>query len=1477
MQHSFAHHWIVRCACALWLFASCGIAAAADTPGWLLLFDASRGTPESTAIVATDRFERGRDAGDDHAWRVELFDDAGRRIYVAPVAAPHGFEDGDRAARRLTVRAPALPQAARIDLVDAQGAVVWTRRVDAALHEEARRSADTAKQRIERAIEPTAKIKRSDAIAKLAADVEHRHRDERSAAWEAFAREPTIENWRGLDIIRAPAHAPSLPSSSSVPTSTPMHKPLAVTPTTTPSTTLASSTTVAPTTSTATKTAASTNATMTYRGRLLGEDGLPIGQAFHAWLPEHGVSFMVDADGTYRFEGDVGREFSLMALPRPPYPYQRFAATADAQGNIAEIRMPRGWQISGRLRSADGSTPSGNFRVEIREAGSNDSGTAVDFSNGSYLLAVPKRRPASFVVTASNHDAPLRYVATRKDIGFVDRDRSVDFVVEPGIEIPVRPISDGATPSATWEAGCRSDAGETVASSSGGTPALLRVRPGEANDCWFQPAAPYLPVSYSDLRFQASQRWFPTLRRGNDVTFRIGGDAGDNYSGSAVTYVDGIYTSLTNTYYDWRIALPTGTATILFDTFDGFVPYAIGPRRIERDERIDVPLRRGATLRGRVVTAVPGSAPRYGTVTARRTGDSAVVQTSTIMNGAYILRLPVGTYDVTAELFEDPAYHVLHFAPATRTAVSVTSDATLDIDVATSERTVEVNVSWPGCGIFNIAEIQIRENGRLLGRPELGSSSNTCVGGRYTAKSTLAIPAGEYELRVDLRGGDPSPWRAVDVRGGNTSVAFDLPGRREWRPKVLDAQGHPIAVAQATVVDRLGRMVFFSAVDPAGRLTLPIDDDGLTALVRPESPGRSFGTTIALTPQAAASDEIVLEDLPVPDPEPASAVRTMLAAGRDDPIRVLFIGDGYVRERETFTDTNGNGVWDGYAWYDLNGDGVFNSNSDYVNTHGRPTAALTDGSNPTALGEPFEDRNDDGIPNVDDEALFYTNVENYVRDLFSGDYWRQRRGDFQVSAAFLASPQAGMSLRNASGNTVLTRSTLFAATYYANGEYMSVDYDRATIAAEQLMPGYDLVVVLINQPVTMGRASATANVTPAMITTNGGNYLAAYVPTPISHEAGHALGWLGDEYLEFDQASYVAESPMPNLSGRTTRDLVKWSDLVAPDVPLPSTFANEGIGVYPGASRVVSGMSRPSWNSIMRYGNLFDAVARRTLDARMQKLLRDDAAPITGNWYDRRRAGHGIDLQRYRRDPAGDIYFIVFYTYDQGGTPEWFQGLARLNGDVLLPIADANGRTLTRVRGTGQGTPDYVPSGDYSIDFRRTAACKTDDRTDAPALAAMQWSIGGQSAIWCLEPAVEPARHATPNYTGHWYAPSDTGWGMEVTAIADGDGPPTLVAFLYYLDSSGKPRWASALSRDFVSGQTLTVYEADNGYCRTCAAPTTRTQAPIGRMSLTLTAATREEPASGTNRADIEITPPGGGSSFRKTNVPITLLSEPLE
>ena len=187
---------------------------------------------------------------------------------------------------------------------------------------------------------------------------------------------------------------------------------------------------------------------------------------------------------------------------------------------------------------------------------------------------------------------------------------------------------------------------------------------------------------------------------------------------------------------------------------------------------------------------------------------------------------------------------------------------------------------------------------------------------------------------------------------------------------------------------------------------------------------------------------------------------------------------------------------------------------------------------------------------------------------------------------------------------------------------------------------------------------------------------------------------------------------------------------------------------------------------------------------------------------------------------------------------------------------------------------DAALSGDLSLDFADNAACRTDDRAGAPSLAAMRWSIGARAALWCIEPAVAASTHATPDFSGHWWAPSDPGWGMEITAVDDGNGAPTVVAFVYYVDANGRPRWASASTPDFTPGQTLAVYEADNGYCRTCLVPGARTQAPIGRMTLTLAMPTRESPPSGANRVDVEIAPPGA-AAWRKADVPITLLSEP--
>jgi hypothetical protein len=1457
---------------ALLLSLYCLIAAAAESPGWLLVFDTSQGRFAETTIVATERFEPGHAADVDGASRIVLYDEADRLLYAAPIAVPRNeaLRHAGPDANRLAVRVPALPQATRIDVVDAGGGVAWSRRIDADFRAGARRAADGVAAKLELAQRSAGKAS-SEAIATVATLNERRRRDERTRVAAAFEREPTAENWRRLDtLLRADApHAPYRPVTIARAADRRDAK-----------TAIADS---PPASASKAGPVITIGAPITYRGRILGEDGAAIGTAFRAQIEMPGGTraFQVDADGRYAVESDIGTAIRVHVEPPLPYPEQRLFVTVDTSGKATDARLARGWVLQGRVVTSDGAAATGAFKIVAEETdlnGPSDAGTTVT-DDGRYAIALRKGSTKEIALIAQDLANPQRYLSGRSAIGRIDGDRSVDVTVDPGLMLPVRPLADDAMPDVEWRVGCIGEGDFSEATGTGGATAMLRVRPGVKRSCYFLPAAPYLSMTYADLRFDSGQILLPALRRGHRVSVTVGGEAGSNYTPVEATTVDGAHAQGASSFTNWSAVVGDGSVLMNYAPFEGLLPAAIGPRRFERDERIDLAPRRGSTVTGTVAleTPIAWRSTAYGTLSAYRAGDGALVQSTTITEGgAYYIALPHGTYDFRAEFFEDPSYAVLHLAPAERRGIVVASDTTVNLVIPAPARTVTANVSWPDCDKNYLSNVVLRQNGRLLGRPRLGAQNTSCDAGVRTAKSVMKIAQGDYELRLEPEGTAATPWRRLDVRDTDATLDFAIEPTRIWRPKLVDEARRPVEFSDGVVIDTVSHYRRTLSLGPDGRLEIPVVD-GWHVLLWPPAGGRLLPARVAFDAAFDMPDELVFKALP-PAVDDAGSVRTILASDRAEPLRVLIIGDGYVAERETFTDTNGNGVWDGYAWYDGDGDGVWRNNArDRIDAHGAAQMPPPEGSDPRTLSEPFVDANGDGVPNVDDASLFYANVNSYLRDWFGADYWSQRRGDFEVKAAFLASPQAGSSLYDASGATLYERRTLFGAGLESARGIILIDRDKAMTAAERLAPGYDVLVILINEPLLYGRANATIGTLPSSIVAYGGHHYAGYQTTPIAHEAGHAIGWLGDEYTDMTVeggVSDVAEPVEPNVSGRAVRDEVEWKDLIAGDAPIPSTYTHDGIGLFPGARYYLGGAFRPSWNSIMRVGTRFDAVGRRALDERFKRLFQSAATPPSGNWYDRRRAGHGVDLQLFRRDPEhGDIYFVVFYTYDDSGKPEWYQALGRISGGLFVPIADPNGTTLTRVRGAGGGTP-AAASGDFAIDFAHNEACRTDDRADARGLAAMRWSVGGRAALWCIEPAVARSAHASPDFSGHWFAPADPGWGMEVTAIDDGDGTPTLVAFLYYVDASGQPRWASASTGDFASGQPLVAYEADNGYCRTCNAPATRTQAPIGRITLTLAAATREDPPGGANRIDVDIAPPGGGA-FRKTDVPITLLSEP--
>ena len=278
------------------------------------------------------------------------------------------------------------------------------------------------------------------------------------------------------------------------------------------------------------------------------------------------------------------------------------------------------------------------------------------------------------------------------------------------------------------------------------------------------------------------------------------------------------------------------------------------------------------------------------------------------------------------------------------------------------------------------------------------------------------------------------------------------------------------------------------------------------------------------------------------------------------------------------------------------------------------------------------------------------------------------------------------------------------------------------------------------------------------------------------------------------------------------------------------------------------------------------------------------ATPMPSAWYDRTRSGHGFDFRLIARDSVlGDVYGMLFYTYDDNGKREWYQASGHLVDGVFVPTLFPDGSTLVRVTYTTTPTSivshaqDTTIAGRVVVDFNQadaSPACRNVDRTGAAQLAVMSWTIGNESADWCVEPIVPTSEDVTPDYNGIYYAPSDSGWGFELVDIVSTTGGAPFINVLIYLPGTDNlTNWLSGSGTMVGNSVNLPLKQVNNGYCRTCTPPTSLTADDVGTMQLTF-----GTPNPGNGFAPITATMNvsyPGGASFNRATIPVVMLSLP--
>ena len=293
------------------------------------------------------------------------------------------------------------------------------------------------------------------------------------------------------------------------------------------------------------------------------------------------------------------------------------------------------------------------------------------------------------------------------------------------------------------------------------------------------------------------------------------------------------------------------------------------------------------------------------------------------------------------------------------------------------------------------------------------------------------------------------------------------------------------------------------------------------------------------------------------------------AGPESEKLNIIFLAEAYTNLEESFTDTNGNGVWDGDLLFDENGNGKRDSGEVYTD---RSSNGKYD------KPEPFEDINGDGICNRFERASFeadcalnaaalldFPPFDEYDDAINIYTYWTPSKNGVQKFET--AKPWKDME-------------TAFGVYCYGSGAFQScnVSYTLTTTANSLLPDAKQIVpVAMVHDPFDILRANAMFNYGRIILSAEdnrGGGVLI--------HEFGHSVGGLWDEYIYSCYPGPQYEPNTANVTIETDPALVKWADLIKGTPSVPTPINTEGYGLFEGAYLYCSGVYRPTEWSMMR-------------------------------------------------------------------------------------------------------------------------------------------------------------------------------------------------------------------------------------------------------------------------------------------------------
>jgi hypothetical protein len=691
------------------------------------------------------------------------------------------------------------------------------------------------------------------------------------------------------------------------------------------------------------------------------------------------------------------------------------------------------------------------------------------------------------------------------------------------------------------------------------------------------------------------------LEAGYIVSGRISGDAGAGLSGASVLIrlVTGTAAGApwwgvwTNAAGDYSVAIPRNFVPndfIISASMTDYLPTTT-TLSLTGDVTRSLQLVRGLSVSG-TARDDTGALLQNVRVRAYRSG-TFIISALTNTSGAYSLTVSAGTYDLEALPVGSNTSRPL--GPATVSGIVVAAPVTQNFTLTPLGGSLAIRVWFPTGFQSNLAaRFEVLASGRVtkafrasLVRTSEGYDSAV---GKYYGVFTLYLPSGQYDVVGYFLGNQPIRFSDVDVSAG-TTLSVELPDPYLWTGTLRGADGSPMASRPIYSYDDISYSAGSYSTNVLGQFSIPMTPNGFVKFNTDPGSHNILHTERFGSVTTGRNADCVLDAFPAFADSGAALTQMFGTADRQHRWNIVMIGDGYTGVNESYTDTNGNGQWDGVLWYDLNANGVWDSSEPYQR-YGSASAP-TAGTNPALTNEPFTDLNGDGVPNLHDQALFDLNTLDTARSLFGEDVWNEHRDGFNIFRIRLVSQQAGHELRTNDGAVILHRDTALG-TYLDSAERGWIFESNDALVSQyinQYLPECDTRIVVVNQPVTMGR------VTSYVFHYGGEIDLSRHYV--IAHELGHAIGGLADEYTEFDQTYSGAEVNSPNVTALTDPGRLPWKALLTAGKEIPSVPGSGGVGLFEGAQYVTGGMYRPTEHCMMVGGGRYCPVCTNALEIRL--------------------------------------------------------------------------------------------------------------------------------------------------------------------------------------------------------------------------------------------------------------------------------------